>query len=63
MLDDVKRVEIAEALDDLAAPDTWSADVWQRCYRLVGPNAKQNDLSRSSCADGDIYLFLAPLSC
>jgi hypothetical protein len=44
MLDDVKRIEIAKALEDLAAQDVWSADVWQRCYDLVGANAEEDDL-------------------
>jgi hypothetical protein len=44
MLDDVKRIEIAKALEDLAAGDVWSADVWQRCYDLVGANAEEDDL-------------------
>jgi hypothetical protein len=44
MLDDVKRIEIAKALEALAAQDAWSADVWQRCYDLVGANADEDDL-------------------
>ena len=44
MLDDVKRIEIAKALEDLAAQDVWSADVWQPCYDLVGANAEEDDL-------------------
>jgi hypothetical protein len=46
MLDDVKRIEIAKALEALATQDAWSADVWQRCYDLVGANAEKDDLLR-----------------
>ena len=44
MLDDAKRTEIAKALEELAAQDVWSADVWQRCYDLVGDNAEKDEL-------------------
>jgi len=44
MLDDVKRIEIAKALEDLAAQDVWSAAVWQQCYDLVGANAEEDEL-------------------
>jgi hypothetical protein len=44
MLDDPKRIEIAKALEDLAAQETWNSDVWQQCYDLVGANAKKDDL-------------------
>lgn len=44
MLDNGKRSEIAKLLDDLAAQDVWSADVWQRCYDLVSANMDENDL-------------------
>ena len=37
-------MEIAKALDDLAAQDVWSAEVWQRCYDLVERNSAENDL-------------------
>jgi hypothetical protein len=44
MLDDSTRIEIAKSLDDLAAQDVWNADVWQRCYDLVGANMTLDDL-------------------
>ncbi len=44
MLEDAKRLEIAKSLDDLAAEDVWSADVWQRCYDLVSANVNHDEL-------------------
>jgi hypothetical protein len=44
MLDERKKAEIANALDDLAAQETWNADVWQRCYDLVSGHVNDNDL-------------------
>jgi len=44
MLDATTRMEIVKSLDDLAAQDLWNADEWQRCYDLVGANAKLDDL-------------------
>lgn len=44
MLGDVKRIEIAQSLEGLAAQDAWSADVWQRCYDLVTANVEEDEL-------------------
>ena len=44
MLDDTTRIEIAKSFEDLAAQDVWNADVWQRCYDLVGSNMHLDDL-------------------
>jgi hypothetical protein len=44
MLDDITRNEIARSLEDLAAQDAWSTDVWQRCHDLVRANVDEDDL-------------------
>jgi|GEM_PF-5121740 hypothetical protein len=38
VVDEATRNTIAEALDNLAAQESWNPDVWQRCYDLVKAN-------------------------
>lgn len=44
MLDDATRTEIAKSLEEVAAQHEWNADIWQRCYDLVGGNMDKDDL-------------------
>jgi hypothetical protein len=39
VMDDTTRNEIAECLERLASQPAWNAELWQRCYDLVGANA------------------------
>jgi hypothetical protein len=55
MLDDTTRIDIAQSLDDLAAQDAWNADVWRRCYDLVGANMNQDDLV--ACVHDDLIHY------
>jgi hypothetical protein len=43
-MDDVTREKIAESLDELAAQNTWNANVWQRCYDVVSLHMNDDDL-------------------
>ena len=44
MLDDAKRIEIANSLEDLAAQEVWNSEVWQRCYDLVAGSMDAEEL-------------------
>jgi hypothetical protein len=42
-MEDATRNEIADCLDELADKQEWDAEIWQRCYNLVGAH-RDNEL-------------------